>query len=241
MTTHSLGPSSGGKHCGGGGGCPKVRAKAAGAANIQMGWSLARRARWGGPSEPGPPFCVGVCGKALGALRAAGFPQNGSKTRGLGSRAGSIPARRHRRKLRYPGPDNSQRNGGDVAPGVSGSRGPRGRAREGLGDRPGMTPLPWSPRAPRAAPRPAAQPGPPPAPTPRPPGPAAPPARLSPSPPARPRHSPEFLHVCGRGLRRAKERVSAQQGAPPALSAGSPGCAPTRTPVPQWARRAAAV
>jgi hypothetical protein len=104
-----------------------------------------------------------------------------------------------------------------------------------------MTPLPWSPRAPRAAPRPAAHPGPPPAPTPRPPGPAAPLGPSPPQPPARPRHSPEFLHVCGRGLRRAKERVSAQQGAPLALSVGSPVYAPTRTPVPQWARRAAAV
>lgn len=199
-------------------------------------WLAARR----GPSEPGPPFYVRVRGKALGALRAAaaGFPQNGSKTRGLGSRAGSIPARRHRRKLRYPGPDNCRRNGGDATPG---SRGPRGQAREGLGDRPGMTPLSWPPRVPRAAPRPAAHPVPPPAPTPRPPSPAAPSGRLSPSPPARPRHSPEFLHVCGRGLRRAKERVSAQQGAPLALSVGSPVRAPTRTPVPQWARRAAAV
>lgn len=134
VTTHSLGPGSGGKHCGGEGGCPKVRATAAGAANIQMGWSLACRARRG-PSEPGPPLCFGVRGKALGALRAAaaGFPQNGSKTRGLGSRAGSIPDRCHRRKLRYPGPDNCRRNGGDAAPGSWGPGVPGGERARALG------------------------------------------------------------------------------------------------------------
>lgn len=191
----------------------------------------------GAPRSPGPRSKLGCAGRPLGVLRAAaaGFPQNGSNPRGLGSRAGSIPARRHRRKLRDPGRDNCRLNGGDAAPG---SWGPRGVAREGLGDRPMMTPLPRPPRAPCAVPR-----------VPRPvtrahPAPTRPrrtPGPPSPSPLARPRHSPEFLHVCGRGLRRAKERVSARPGAPPARSVGSPTRAPARTPVPQWARQATAV
>lgn len=129
---------------------------------------------------------------------AAGFPQNGSKMRGLGSRAGSIPARRHRRKLRHPGHDNCRLNGGDATLGSWGPRGlsaqwPRGPARDDA-------PAAAAP-SPARCPAPSCAPNPSPAPTPRPPGPAEPPARPPPYPrPTRSTHlsfSMSAAEACG--------------------------------------------
>lgn len=151
---------------------------------------------------------------------AAGFPQNGSKMRGLGSRAGSIPARRHRRKLRHPGRDNCRLNGGDAILGSWGPRGasaqwPRGPARD------------YAPAAAALSPVrcPAAHPDLSPAPTLCLSGPAEPPARPSPHPrPTRGTHlsfSMSAAEACGeqrRGSARGRAVPLAPQPVPPCLS-----------------------
>lgn len=128
MTTHSLGPGSGGKHCGGGkGGCPKERAKAAKAANIQMGWSLACRAA--GPlGTRAPTLCWGAREGLGGASgRGRGAPPKWLQDAGPGKPRGLYPRPPPSAQTSLPRPRqlSAQRRGRDA--GVLGSQGARAR------------------------------------------------------------------------------------------------------------------